>query len=121
MVNVLLVGLGGLLGSVSRYGVAVLGSRAGTSFPWGTLAVNLAGGLAVGALVPFLDGLGERWRLLVVTGFLGGFTTFSAFGLESHALVARGQTGLAALYVAATVLLGLGAVWLGRGIAAACR
>jgi CrcB protein len=120
MVNVLLVGLGGLVGSVSRYGVAVLCSRLGASFPWGTLAVNVAGCLAVGALVPFLGGLGERGRLLLVTGFLGGFTTFSALGLETQAM-AKEQPGLAALYVAGTLAAGLGAVWLGRAAAAAFR
>lgn len=124
MLNLLLIGLGGFAGSVTRYGVSILGTRVGTSFPWGTLAVNLLGCLVVGGLVPFLEGpppMGERWRLLVVTGFLGGFTTFSAFGLETQGLVQRGQPGLAALYVAASVLVGLGAVWLGKGLVSAYR
>ncbi len=124
MVKLLLIGLGGFAGSVARYGVSVLSTRFGASFPYGTLAVNLLGCLVVGGLVPFLEGtppLPERARLLVVTGFLGGFTTFSAFGLETQALVHRGQPGLAALYVAASVGLGLGAVWLGKGLVSAFR
>jgi CrcB protein len=121
MLNLLLVGLGGFAGSVARYGISILGTRFGSSFPAGTLAVNLLGCLAVGGLLPFLEAIPERGRLFLVTGFLGGFTTFSAFGLETQALVQRGQAGLAAAYVAASVGLGLGAVWLGKGLFSALR
>ena len=124
MLKLLLVGLGGFAGSLARYGVSVLGARWTTGFPVGTLAVNLLGCLIVGGLVPFLEGsppMPERARLLVVTGFLGGFTTFSAFGLETQALAQRGQPGMAALYVAASVGLGLGAVWLGKALFSSFR
>jgi CrcB protein len=123
--KLLLVGVGGLLGSVARYGVSLLGSRlGGASFPWGTLAVNLVGCLMVGGLIPFLapEGpMGERGRLFLVAGVLGGFTTFSAFGLETQALAQRGQPGLAALYVVLSVGLGLGAVWAGKALGGALR
>jgi CrcB protein len=121
MLHALLVAAGGALGALARYGVSLGMTRAaGPAFPWGTLLVNVAGCLVMGGLIPFLTGegarLGERARLFLGVGVLGGFTTFSAFGLETWGLVARGRAGLAAVYVAASVVLGLGAVWLGRWI-----
>lgn len=103
----LLVAAGGAVGSVLRYAVALLLlPLAGTGFPWPTLAVNLVGsaliGIAAGA------GLEGHARLLVVTGFLGGFTTFSAFSLETGALFERSPL-LAAAYVLASVGLGIAA------------
>ena len=112
----LLVALGGAVGSVLRYetGALVLRQLGTTPFPWGTFTVNVAGC----AIAGLLAGLGEHFnyltadvRLLVFTGFLGGFTTFSAFGVETIALVERGASGLAALYVMASVLSGLAALW----------
>ncbi len=105
----LLVAAGGAAGSVARYLVSLLAlSQLGAGFPWGTLAVNVAGsaliGLAAGA------GLQGEARLLLVTGFLGGFTTFSAFSLETAALAERAPP-LAALYVLASVGLGALAFW----------
>jgi CrcB protein len=113
---VLLVALGGAVGSVLRYEVgAFVLHRAGTSnFPYGTFTVNVAGCLIAGLLV----GLGEHFqfltaqvRLLVFTGFLGGFTTFSAFGVETIALVERGEWAIAGTYVLASVACGLAALW----------
>jgi CrcB protein len=100
---------------VLRYLVSVLALEAlGTGFPWGTLAVNVLGSLAIGVL----GGVGVQgeMRLLLVTGLLGGFTTFSAFSLETGALAER-SPGLAALYVAASLGLGLAAFALGWGLA----
>ncbi len=117
MQAILLVALGGAVGSLLRYetGALVLRYTGPAAFPWGTFAVNVTGCLIAGLLA----GLGERHafltaelRLLVFTGFLGGFTTFSAFGVETVALIERGQWGLAAVYVVASVLCGLAALWL---------
>ena len=112
----LLVALGGALGSVLRYGVGVYATAAlGGGFPWGTLAVNIIGSASIG----LLGGLGVSGdlRLLLVTGVLGGFTTFSAFSLETGLLFQRGWWW-AALYVGASLGLGLAAFalcfWLGR-------
>lgn len=102
-----LVALGGALGSVARYlvSLAALGTL-GAGFPWGTLAVNVLGSAAIGVAAG--AGLEGGARLLVVTGFLGGFTTFSAFSLETGSLFARSPP-LAALYVAVSLALGLAA------------
>lgn len=112
---VLLVAAGGAAGSVLRYLVSVLALEAlGAGFPWGTLAVNVIGSLAIGVL----GGLGvqSELRLLLVTGLLGGFTTFSAFSLETGALAER-SVALAALYVTASVGLGLAGFALGWALA----
>ena len=113
----LLVAAGGALGSVARYAVSLLAVRWAAGFPAGTLAVNLAGCLAIGALGAALPATSEGTRLFLLTGVLGGFTTFSAFGLETQILATSGRGGLAALYVAVSVGAGLGAVWLGRVLA----
>ncbi|PWS35064.1 chromosome condensation protein CrcB [Falsiroseomonas bella] len=102
-----LVALGGAAGAVARFlvSVAALGLL-GSGFPWGTLAVNVLGSAAIGIAAG--AGLEGPARLLLVTGFLGGFTTFSAFSLETGLLFER-HPALAALYVAASVALGLAA------------
>jgi len=122
MQAVLLVALGGAVGSVLRYetGAFVLRQAGTVQFPWGTFTVNVLGCAIAGVLA----GLGERhafltaeMRLLVFTGFLGGFTTFSAFGVETIGLVERGQWGIAALYVVSSVLCGLVALWIALKLA----
>ncbi len=110
----LLVATGGAAGSVVRYLVSLAALAAfGGAFPWGTLAVNVIGSAAIGLAA----GLGVEGpaRLLAVTGFLGGFTTFSAFSLETGALFERSPP-LAALYVAASLALGLAAFGLCFGL-----
>ena len=103
----LLVAAGGAAGSVLRHGVSLLAAgQFGTGFPWGTLAVNLLGSAGIG-IAAGLGVQGEA-RLLLVTGLLGGFTTFSAFSLETSLLLER-DWRLAVAYVAASLLLGLGA------------
>ena len=114
--GVLLVALGGAVGSVARYLVSVAAFAAlGAGFPWGTLAVNIAGSAAIGVAAGM--GIEGQQRLLLVTGVLGGFTTFSAFSLETGALFERSPL-LAVLYVVASVTLGLAAFalawWLTR-------
>lgn len=101
MKSVLLVGAGGAAGSILRYLVSVAATATlGDRFPWGTLAVNIAGSLAIGVLASLT--VQDAVRLLVVTGLLGGFTTFSAFSLETAQLWQR-DPRLAMLYVAASV------------------
>jgi CrcB protein len=100
--------LGGALGAGARYLVSSAFLRAtGPGFPWGTLAVNLIGGLLMGLLVGVLartSNGGEQARLLLGVGVLGGFTTFSAFGLETWLMIERGQTAIGFVYVAASVI-----------------
>ena len=105
--------IGGALGAGARYMVGVL-----LGSPWGTLAVNLLGGLAMGLLIGTLARDNEGWRLFAGVGVLGGFTTFSAFGLDSWRMIERGQLPMAALYIGASVvgavlLTGLG-LWMTR-------
>lgn len=119
MFNLVLVMIGGAIGAGARHlvGAAML-ARLGPGFPWWTLAVNLAGGLAMGVLAGLLTrGGGESARLLLGVGVLGGFTTFSAFGLETLLMIERGDWGGAAAYALASVI---GAVaFTGAGVWAA--
>jgi CrcB protein len=118
MQNILLVGFGGFLGSIARYklGGLVLHMTAQGRFPYGTFMVNVLGCMAVGVLA----GVVERYnvfdsntRLFIFTGLLGGFTTFSAFGLETMQLIRRGDLGTTVLYAGGSIVLGITAVWLG--------
>lgn len=118
MKHILLVGLGGFIGSVARYklGGLVLHATAQGKFPFGTFAVNVVGCLVAGVLAGLVEkhGLfGPETRLFLFTGLLGGFTTFSAFGLDTMFLLRRGEYGVAATYAGASLLLGIVAVWLG--------
>jgi CrcB protein len=112
------VGLIGGLGAIARFLLdAAVAGRMGRSFPWGTLAVNLTGALALGVLVgAAVDG--DAYRL-AGTGLLGAFTTFSTWALESHRLGEDGQLRLGILNFAASLVLGVGVVWLGQQAGAA--
>jgi CrcB protein len=113
MSQMLLVALGGAVGSVARYSVGLAAVRLlGTGWPWGTLAVNVLGGLAMGLLAARTGAEQENVRLLLGVGALGGFTTFSAFSLETMRLLQQSPTQ-ALLYVLASVVLAVGACWLG--------
>ena len=121
MQKVLLVGVGGFVGSVARYLLSgyVQNVTAGT-FPYGTLAVNVLGCLLIGVLSELAEArafLSADTRALVVIGVLGGFTTFSAFGNETIALLRDRDWTLGAANVAAHVVLAIGSVWLGRAAA----
>ncbi len=117
MPSLFLVMAGGAIGAALRF---LLGKAAfqqfGPGLPLGTFAANLIGGLAMGVLAGmlarFADG-GEGWRLFVGVGILGGFTTFSAFSLETVTMIERGQTGLAAGYALISVIGSVGALFAG--------
>ena len=119
MSKVLLVFLGSGLGGAARHGVNVWSMRAfGTHFPAGTFIVNSVGGLLMRLVAGGFSfrahlSFAHDARLFLVTGMLGGFTTFSAFSLDTIVLIERGDFGLAALYVAASVLLAGAALALG--------
>jgi CrcB protein len=122
--GLLLVMLGGAVGAGLRFGLSLWALQAtGGGFPWGTLAVNLVGGLLMGLLAGAVarEGAGVPVHLLIGTGILGGFTTFSAFSLEAASMIERGQIGLALLYALASVigsvLLLFAGLWLGRAAA----
>lgn len=111
----LLVAAGGALGSMGRYGVSLLAMAwLGAAFPWGTLAVNVLGSVAIGVLAG--QGISGGARLFWVTGVLGGFTTFSAFSLEAALLWER-AAWQGVLYVLASLGLGLAAFALGWWVA----
>jgi fluoride exporter len=111
---------GGAIGAALRYGTGlVLTGR--SSWPWGTFAVNLAGGFAMGLLAALMlrGSASEDLRLFAGVGVLGGFTTFSAFSLESFAMIERGQWGLAGGYAIASVAGSVAALAIGFWIARA--
>lgn len=116
MLNLLLVFLGGGIGSATRYGVGLLTPTQPGHFPVATLVVNLAGcfaaGIVLARLVPTFAATHPA-RLLIAVGFLGGLTTFSAFSLETVALLRDARTNLAHINVASNVLGSLAAAWLG--------
>ncbi len=118
----LLVALGGALGAVLRFGTGLAMLRlAGPGFPLGVLTVNILGSFLIGLFSVFAFHRGVQYlNPFVMTGILGGFTTFSAFSLEAFTLYERGQIGTAGLYVSLSVVLSLGAlvlgVWIARGV-----
>ncbi|WP_404293348.1 fluoride efflux transporter CrcB [Microvirga sp. RSM25] len=122
MKSYLLVFLGAGIGGALRHGVNVGCARVcGMAFPWGTLTVNVLGSFLIGALAGWLafkanEGWSQPLRLFLTTGILGGFTTFSAFSLDAVLIWERGQNGLAATYVAASVLLSIVGLVAGLGL-----
>lgn len=120
---IFLVGLGGFAGSVLRYLISGYAQRLSQSadFPYGTLAVNLLGSLTIGFLAHLVEMRGafsSETRALLFFGLLGGFTTFSTFSNETLNLARDGQVTLALGNLSTHILLGLGAVWLGRILSA---
>jgi CrcB protein len=118
--NYLIVFLGAGVGGAARHGVNGLSARlVGTGFPTGTLVVNALGCLLMGLIAgtfAFRGHLPQEMRLFLTTGILGGFTTFSTFSLDAALLWERGETGLAALYVGASLLLSLAGVAAGLAL-----
>lgn len=117
--TVLQVALGGALGASGRYLTGLAAIRLmGTGFPWGTLAVNVIGSFVMGVIVVTLGHLSaNRFAPFLMTGLLGGFTTFSAFSLDALTLWERGEQGLAVAYATASVLLSLAAIVAGLALA----
>jgi CrcB protein len=118
MINLLIVGAGGFLGSVFRYLLGGWTQRLfpASTFPYGTLTVNVIGCLVIGLLRGLVDSRGmftPEVRTFLLIGLLGGFTTFSSFGFETFALARDAEYIPSLLNIGLNVILGLGAVWLG--------
>jgi fluoride exporter len=124
VMNFMLVGVGGALGSMARHGVGMAIARATPAnlTPYATMTVNLAGCLAIGVLAGLVAShrvvMGTGTRAFVFAGVLGGFTTFSSFGLDTFTLAHGGRAGVAAMNVAIQVAAGLALVAAGYAVAA---
>lgn len=120
MLNVLLVALGGGLGAASRFGVSLAVPARADAWPVATFGINVAGSLAIGLLAGWLSSrgdVGEPWRLFLGVGVLGGFTTFSAYSLETMRMIERNDWAGASAYAIGSVVVGLIAVGLGLLVA----
>ena len=115
------VGVGALLGANLRFVVGNWAAdRWGVDFPYGTFIVNVSGAFAVGVILAFMGerlGLSPLWRLFFVTGFLGGYTTFSSYAWEALVLAEEGAWVRAGVYVVGSNLVGFAGVWLGATLA----
>ncbi len=116
----LVVFLGGGLGAMLRHGINVAVARLlGASFPWSTFLINVSGSLIMGLIAGWFAFKGDApqgWRLFLTTGLLGGYTTFSAFSLDTALLYERGEWGLAAAYIAGSVALSIAGLFAGLWI-----
>ena len=116
----LIVFLGGGLGAALRHGVNLVGARLlGMGFNYATMFENVSGSFVMGLLVAyfaFKGDLSQHWRLFLTTGILGGYTTFSAFSLDTILLYERGELGLAALYAVLSVVLSVGGLMAGLAL-----
>lgn len=120
MLNVLLVALGGGLGAAGRFGVSLAMPARADAWPWATFVINVSGSLLIGVLAGWLStrgDTGEQWRLFLGVGVLGGFTTFSAYSLETMRMIERSDWLGASTYSIGSVLAGLAAVAIGMMIA----
>lgn len=119
--DALVIGTGGFIGAIARYIVAVwIGQKWGRSFPLGTFVINVSGSFLIGLLMTLLTErlmVNPQWRLLLVVGFLGAYTTFSTFEYETGGLLRDGEWFLAAGNVVLSVFLGFMALKLGEIIA----
>ena len=120
MLNYVLVFIGGGLGSTLRHTVNMASARTlGTAFPWGTFLINITGSTVMGLIAGYLAFKGaasQPWRLFLMTGILGGYTTFSAFSLDAALLYERGELGLALLYVLGSVVLAIAGLFAGLAL-----
>jgi fluoride exporter len=121
MHNILIVGIGGFLGSILRYLISgyVQNLSQSVSFPYGTLSVNIIGCFLIGIISQLVDlqiGVTAETRLFLMVGVLGGFTTFSAFGNETMTLLQDQRFFLSLMYMGSHLFIGLSAVFLGRMI-----
>jgi CrcB protein len=116
-----IVFIGGGIGAAFRHGVNLLSARwFGNAFPWHTFIENVSGSLVMGLLAGYFafkaDPTSQNWRLFLTTGILGGYTTFSAFSLDTVLLYERGETAMAAFYVVASVALAIGGLFAGMAL-----
>lgn len=114
--RLLIVAAGGSIGALARYGVSGWLNRFSDRIPYGTLAVNVAGSFLIGLILTYSlhsREMNPHWRMLLTTGFLGAFTTFSTFSYETLELLVDGSMGLAGLNAALNLVLGMMAVWMG--------
>jgi fluoride exporter len=116
----LLVFIGGGLGASLRHAVNMISARGlGTAFPYGTFIINITGSIAMGLIAGYLAFKGEAsqpWRLFLMTGILGGYTTFSAFSLDTVLLYERGEVGLAVFYVVGSVVISIVGLFAGLAL-----
>lgn len=121
MQNIIIVGIGGFLGAVARYILALwIGQQWGRVFPLGTFFINISGSFLIGLSMPLFTErllINPQWRLFFAVGFLGAYTTFSTFEFETGGLIRDGEWALAALNVVGSVLAGFVALKLGDVIA----
>jgi CrcB protein len=120
----LLVGSGGFVGANVRYWLGTwIQNRAGLAFPTGTLVINVTGSLLIGIFMGFFlrEGWSDNWRLLLVVGVLGGYTTFSSFSYDTLVLVNEGNYPAAFGYVLGSVVLALAGTWVGLLISGPLR
>jgi CrcB protein len=121
MANIFIIGIGGFLGAISRYGVALwIGQRWGRNFPLGTFVINVSGSFLIGLLMSLFTErfmVNPQWRLMLVVGFLGAYTTFSTFEYETGTLMKDGEWLIAMLNVLLSVIVGFIALKLGEVIA----
>lgn len=121
MGKLLLIGLAGFVGTLGRYGLSSVAAKPyGETFPLGTLAVNLIGCFLVGLLFHLMQErlvVSQNLRTIILVGLLGGFTTFSSFGLQTFTLLQDGEFGFAALNLGVSNVLGLLLVWAGYTLA----
>lgn len=118
--HLLLVALGGAIGATLRHLVGTLTLRIfGSGFPWGTATVNILGSFVMGVIVELVArkfSASMEWRLFLMTGMLGGFTTFSSFSLDTAFLWERGETVVAFGYVVGSVVLSIAALFAGLAL-----
>jgi fluoride exporter len=118
--NYVLVFIGGGLGSTFRHIINVVSARyIGTGFPYGTFIINITGSTVMGLIAGYLAFKGEAsqpWRLFLMTGVLGGYTTFSAFSLDAALLYERGEIGLALFYVLGSVVFSIAGLFAGLAL-----
>jgi CrcB protein len=121
MTNYLIIGVGGFIGAIMRYIIGVwIGQKWGKSFPLGTFVINVSGSFLIGLIMTLLTEklmVNPQWRLLLVVGFLGAYTTFSTFEYETGNLLKDGEWMFAAMNVVLSVFLGFAALKIGEVIA----
>ncbi len=119
--NYVIIGIGGFVGAIARYGLGLwIGQRWGRSFPLGTFVINISGSFLIGFLMPLLTErfiANPQWRLLLVVGFLGAYTTFSSFEYETGALLRDSEYLYAGMNIILSVTVGFMALKLGEMLA----